>query len=588
MIPSDEIATLPARVFLTAVLAFLSAIARPATPLTAQIITEFNVKIPTRDGISLSADIYRPAGPERVPVVLIRTPYTKSTLDYASQGHWWAEQGYAFVVQDVRGRGDSGGVFYPLINEAVDGFDTLSWVGGQSWSSGRVGMLGTSYRGWTQVYAAGMHSPYLKAIIPMVTPPDPDRNFPITFGVPYLVSLPWLAMIDGHTLQDLSSVDMDGVYRTLPIASLARKMGRDLPAWDDWIAHPTHDAYWQQQSYQQKLIESAVPALHISGWYDTVQVGTTENFINITQRATDPQVRQQQHLLIGPWAHAVNAGRKLGKVDFGPESVIDLRGLQLRWFDRWLKQVNNGIDHESPVRIFIMGANRWADEKEWPIARTQYVKFYLHSKGHAPSSRGDGRLTTKSPAAEPPDHYNYDPTDPFPFLGDIADNNASWPGPDDYSAAEERPDVLVYTTEAFAEPTLVCGPLRVKLFASSSARDTDWTARVLDVSPDKSAAQLNHGIIRARFRKGNDQEALLEPGKVYDYDIDAWSTCMELQRGHSLRLEISSSAFPLFDRNLNTGGKLGTEAVPLIAHQAIFHDRERASYLLLPVVPPAR
>jgi putative CocE/NonD family hydrolase len=561
------------------------------------VVREFNVRVPMRDGVTLSADIYRPATSDRVPVVLVRTPYTKSTAvyadmkittDYAELGRWWVDQGYAFVVQDVRGRGDSAGIFYPLVNEAADGFDTLAWIGGQPWSSGRVGMIGGSYLGWTQVYTAGQRSPFLKAIIPTVTPPDPDRNLPVRFGVVTLPLAPWLASVDGHTQQDLSPVDIDAVYRSLPLITLDTRMGRNLPVWREWVSHPTHDAYWRAQSYQEKLLKAKVPALHVSGWYDIVQVGTTENFINLSEQASDPQIRRQQHLLIGPWAHMINAGRQLGAIDFGPDAVIDFRNVQLRWFDHWLKGIDNGVDREPRVRLYIMGANHWVDENEWPIARTTYVKYYLHGKGRANSRWGDGQLSRIAPVAESADHFRYDPTDPAPFLGHLTDftDRNQWPLPDDYRDVEARPDVLVYTSAPMTEPTLVCGPLRVKLFAASSAVDTDWTARVLDVWRDGFAERLNDGIVRGRFRLGNDKEVLLKPGETYAYDIDVWSTCVELQKSHRVRLEISSSAFPMFDRNLNTGATLGMETGGVVAEQTVLHDRKYASYLLLPIVPP--
>ena len=554
-------------------------------------VREFNVRVPMRDGVILSADIYRPSAPEKVPVVLIRTPYTKSTMKYAELGVWWADHGYAFVVQDVRGRGDSAGAFYPLVNEAVDGFDTLAWIGAQTWSNGNVGMMGSSYLGWTQLYAAGERSPFLKAIIPAVAPPDPDRNFPKSNGVLMLEGIEWLSLIDGHTNQDRSPVDLDAVFRGLPLATLDARLGRNLPAWRDWVNHATHDEYWKGQSYEGKLANAQIPILLIDGWYDPVLPGATRNFINLSGATSDPQTLLQQHLLIGPWPHAINLYRQLGAIDFGPAALIDLPALQLRWFDHWLKGINNGVDKEARVHIFALGINRWFDESEWPIARTVYRKYFLHSGGHANSRLGDGQLSPTEPSKELPDHFRYDPSDPVPFLHvlSVTNREAQDPeasGPDDYRDVETRPDVLVYTSAPFDEPTMICGPLRVNLYAATNARDTDWTARVLDVHPDGFAQQLNQGIVRGRFRQGDEKEILLTPGETYDYDIDALSTCDELQKGHKVRLEVSSSAFPWFDRNLNTGGKLGVESRGIIAEQTVVHNRLHASYVLLPIVPP--
>jgi putative CocE/NonD family hydrolase len=346
------------------------------------------------------------------------------------------------------------------------------------------------------------------------------------------------------------------------------------------------DDYWRRQGYQEKLLEANVPMLHVSGWYDDVLVGTIENYVNLTTRAKETQERRRQWLLIGPWGHAVNAGTRLGNIDFGPEAVVDLDALQIRWFDHWLNGVANGIEKEPPVRIFVMGENVWRTENEWPLARTQYVKYYLHSSGRANSLFGNGTLTTTVPGDEKADTYRYDPADPVPFITEP--NFHQIGGPDDYRPVERRDDVLVYTGPVVEEPLEICGPLRVKLYASSSARDTDWTAKILDVHPGGYAQRLNDGIVRARFRRSIEKEDLLTPGQTEEYDIDCWSTCVRLDRGHRLRVEISSSAFPKFDRNLNTGGPIGKEAKGMTADQVVYHDRIRPSYVLIPIVPPVQ
>jgi hypothetical protein len=540
-----------------------------------------------RDGVKLATDIYRPDGPGRYPVVLVRTPYLKGTTSsYAEDGLWWAEHGYAYVIQDVRGRGDSDGVFYPIVNEANDGYDTQTWVGQQPWSTGRIGTLGSSYLGWTQVYTAGLNNPYLKAMIPTVVPADPFRDIPYAHGVLWVTMIDWLAYLDGHTLQDISGIE-DATLKTLPLSDLDRRVGRSLPAWRDWVAHPTLDGYWKAQSYQENYLSSRIPGLHVTGWYDDVLVGTLENFVNLTTRAADPTTRKQQWLLIGPWGHRINQTRKLGAIDFGSDSLIDFRGIEARWFDHWLKGADNGVDREPHVRIFIMGANYWRDENEWPIARTTYVKYFLHSKGKANSVRGDGVLSSAGPSArEAPDRYTYDPADPVPFLTSPGFSQSG--GPDDYQQVEHRQDVLVYTAAPFTAPTEICGPLRVTLAAASSARDTDWVAKILDVHPDGFAQRLNDGVVRARFRHSDTHEEFLTPGKVETYEIDAWATCIEMEAGHRLRLEISSSAFPKFAPNTNTGGVAANETRSLPAEQTVFHDTTRTSYLSLPIVPARR
>ena len=331
------------------------------------------------------------------------------------------------------------------------------------------------------------------------------------------------------------------------------------------------------------MLKAKVPILHISGWYDDVLVGTTENFINMATGALDPEVRDRQHLLIGPWGHDTNAGTTLGDIDFGTAAVIDLDRVKERWFDRWLKGEDNGVDSEPPVRIFVMGENRWRNENEWPLERTKFVRYYLHSKGRANSRFGDGRLGTMAPSDGPPDRYRYDPADPAPFITDP--HYSQLGGSDDYRAIERRDDILVYTGPELTEPLEVCGPLRVKLFAASSTRDIDWTAKVLDVHPSGYAQRLNDGIVRARFRNTMEREEPLEPGKIEEYDIDCWSTCVVLLQGHRLRLEISSSAFPKFDRNMNTGGPIGKEAEGVVAEQSVYHDEEHPSHVVIPVIP---
>jgi len=546
---------------------------------TSRITMEYDVRVPMRDGISLSADVYRPATPERVPIILLRTPYDNGVAGQVAAGKLWASRGYAYVVQDVRGRGESDGTFYPLVTEADDGSDTIEWLARQPWSNGRVGMMGGSYLGWVQMYAAIRKPSALKALIPSVTPPDPDRNFPNQFGAYGPATLSWLAAISGKTMQDISQHDLRGAYSHLPLYEADRLLGRTLTAWRDWLDHPTRDSYWEAQSFQAALKDVAIPMFHISGWYDDVLVGTTENYA-ITRH------QPGQFLMIGPWGHRINQGRKLGPIDFGPNAVVNLDSLNHRWFDRWLKEIRNGAEDDARVRVFVMGENRWRDENEWPLARTRYVRFYLSSRGKANSSRGDGRLDSLPPGDSPPDRFRADPMNPYPFVTDDAFSQIG--GPDDYREVQKRADALIYTTAPLTAPMEVCGPLRVTLFAASSARDTDWATKVLAVRPDGFALRLNDGIVRARFRNGRDREVFLEPGAIERYEIDNWSTCITLKSGWRLRLEVASHAFPKFDRNMQTGGPIGKEASGLIADQTVYHDRERGSYLMVPVTGPRR
>jgi putative CocE/NonD family hydrolase len=286
---------------------------------------------------------------------------------------------------------------------------------------------------------------------------------------------------------------------------------------------------------------------------------------------------------MGPWPHAINSASKLGEVDFGSTAVIDLNGYWLRWFDYWLKGIDNGIMNEPAVRIFVMGENRWTDEKEWPIARTQWVNYYLHSQGRANSLFGDGALSTAKPVSEPADKYTYDPSRAVPFI--TSPSFAQIGGPDDYRSIERRDDVLVYTSEPMVGDVQICGPIRARLHAASSARDTDFMAKLIDVWPDGTAQRLTDGMVRARFREGMEQPKLIEPGRIYAYDIDLWNTCQMFKTGHRVRVEIASSAFPKYDRNPNTGEALGKTTRVDVAQQTIYHDREHPSHIMLPIVP---
>ncbi len=544
---------------------------------------EFDTRITMRDGVQLSADVYRPDREGKFPVILVRTPYDNGTAPNLQAGKRWAARGYVYVVQDVRGRGDSDGTFYPLRHEAHDGFDTIAWLAAQPWSSGKVGMLGGSYLGWVQLYAAAEKPPGLAALIPAVTPTDPDKSWPMQFGAISPATISWLANLAGHTSQDLSELDLWGAYAHRPLRGADRYLGRSIRAWQDWLDHPARDAYWDQLAYQSRILDSRIPMLHVSGWYDDVLLGTLQNFANLTGPRAAPEVRRGQRLLIGPWGHRVTAGTKVGDVDFGPSSLIDYEGVQARWFDRWLKGIDNGVDRDAPVRIFVMGENRWRDEAEWPLARTKWTRFYLHSGGRANSRFGDGRLDTLPPAAEPPDRFTYDPANPVPLITDAHFSQVG--GPDDYQTIERRDDVLVYTTAPFDRPTEICGPLSATIHASTSARDTDWFTKILVVFPDGVARRLNDGAVRARFARNPRQAALIPPGKVESFTIDNWGTCILLRAGERLRLEVSSSSFPKFDPNLNTGESIADGTSGVVANQTVYHDRTRPSYVLLPIVP---
>ncbi|HWL86018.1 MAG TPA: CocE/NonD family hydrolase [Polyangiaceae bacterium] len=540
---------------------------------------DFNQRVKMRDGVELSVDVYRPAAAGKYPVILLRTPYTKVEL---TSPRYFASRGYVFVAMDVRGRGDSDGKFVPYFNEGRDGYDSIAWAAQAPWSNGKVGTFGGSYSGRVQWLAALEQPPQLASMVAMVTPSDPFVEWPT--GLPLPPDISWYHLVSGHVNQNEKAVDWDAVMKHLPLLTMDEAAGRSLPAWRDEIEHAQLDAFWEPLRYQTHYDKVQAPVLHISGWYDDEQIGTPLNFAGMVSKGPEA-LRAKQKLLMGPWPHRVTATpTKIGDVDFGPAAAIDFNGYVLRWFDATLKGIDNGIWNEPPMRIFRMGENVWTDEKEWPMARTQWEKYFLHSKGRANSRMGDGVLATAPPAAEPADKYSYDPADPSTFISEAT--FAQIGGPDDYRAVERRDDVLVYTTEAMTADRAVCGPIQMNLWAISSAKDTDFTAKLLDVWPNGFAQRLIDGMVRARFREGMDKPKLIEPGRAYAYTIDMWNTCQTFKKGHAIRVEISSSAFPKYDRNPNTGEPLGKGTRTLVAEQQVLHDKDHPSYVLLPVIPP--
>jgi putative CocE/NonD family hydrolase len=546
------------------------------------MIAHYNVRVPMRDGVTLAADIFRPEETRRgarVPVILVRTPYNKNNKNYFEPARYFAERGYAYVTMDVRGRGDSDGEFVPYRNEGVDGYDAVEWCAAQAWSTGNVGTLGASYLGRIQWLTALHQPPHLKTMIVIVTPSDPFVEDPT--GVPGLQHLCWLYLVNGRLRQPMEEIHWDPIYEHLPLTTMDERAGLDLPQWREELQHQTLDEYWRALCYQDQFEKINLPVLHISGWYDDEQIGTPRNFIGMTTRGATEFARANQKLLMGPWGHAVNTTQKLGEVDFGADALIDLRGYELRWFDAWLKNQDDGITREPAARIFVMGENKWRDENEFPPARAQYTNFYLHSGGNANSRYGDGTLSTEMPRAEKADAYVYDPARPTPYITEATSSQIG--GPDDYTAIQQRGDVLVYVTAPLAHDVEVIGPVRVTLYAASSARDTDFTALLFDAHPTGFRQRLCDGIVRARYRDGMQNASLIEPDKIYKYEIDVWYTAHVFFAGHRIGLQIASAAFPKYARNLNTGGDLASETEMLQAAQTIYHDAEHPSALVLPV-----
>lgn len=540
--------------------------------------TDFDIRVKMRDGVELSADIYRPDAEGKFPVILNRTPYTKPGSFRSAR--YFVERGYVFVAMDVRGRGDSDGKFVPYRNDGPDGYDAVEWCAVQPWSTGKVATIGGSYNGRIQWLTAVLQPPHLTTMIVLVTPADTYVEWPTGTQLPVMIS--WHHFTAGHVSQSLDAVDWTKIQRHLPLYTMDEAVGRPSRNWKEDLDHPLLDDYWEAIRYQNKFDRVKVPVLHISGWYDDEQISTPLNFIGMTTRGP-LDVRNKQKLLMGPWPHAVNSTSKLADVDFGPNATIDLNGYWLRWLDYWLKDQDTGIMSEPPVRVFVMGENKWTEEKEWPIGRTRWTKYYLHSRGRANSLYGDGALSETPPAGEPSDSYTSDPENPVPFITEPS--FAQIGSAEDYRPVERRDDVLVYTSEPLAEDLTICGPIKVELYASSSAKDTDFMGMLIDVWPEGYAQRLIDGMVRARYRDGMDKASLIEPGKIYAYTLDLWNTCQTFKKGHRVRLQIASSAFPKYDRNPQTGDNLARATKLQKADQRIYHDKNHPSHIVLPVVP---
>jgi len=571
---------------------------------TFRVRVERNVKIPMRDGVSLSTLVFRPIRPGRYPVILIRTPYKKemNTLD----ARFYATRGYAVAVQDVRGRFGSPGVWEPFANEAADGHDAVEWLAKQPWSTGKVGMVGGSYVGWVQWWAASERPPHLVTIIPNVSPPDPFYNIPYEYGVFYLLGAIWWAEI----LETRATGSLDGVafhkigdrrygeeLKHLPVIDLDVKLlGKKNAYWRKWIAHPTNDAYWKRSSFSHKLGRVKIPVFHQSGWFDGDGIGSKLNYAQMRKHR-----HRYQKLVLGPWGHTDRATRRHGGRDFGPRALMDLQRQYLRWFDRWLKGVKNGIDTEPLVEIFVMGTNAWLRGKTYPLAGTKMEKWYLASGGKANTTGGDGVLSPKRPAPRAkPDRYVYDPGDPTPdpryWMPPKRKKGQVLSGEKLKTAAEKhhakvtatRKDILVYTSAPFAKRYTFAGPLSAVIYAATTAKDTDWFVRLSEVDAKGKIFTLVQGKIRARFRRSMSRPTLLKKNRVYKYKLDLWQTGITIAKGARLRVEVASAAFPFFSRNLNTGGHNETETKFVKATQTIHHSRRYPSHILLPAIPTAR
>jgi len=556
-----------------------------------EVTVERGVAAKLRDGVTLRADIYRPKADGKFPVLLVRTPYDKTgEMNFGLRA---AARGYVVIAQDVRGRFTSEGEWYPFKNESLDGYDTVEWAAALPYSNGKVGMFGGSYVGATQYLAAIAKPPHLAGICPTVTASNYHDGWTYQGGAfEQWFNESWTSGLALDTMRRRSEKGMNPLEgsKVLPLVSYpvleAPSSAGIATYFTDWLAHPHYDNYWKQISIEDHYADIQVPIYGIGAWYDIFLGGTLRNYVRLKKEAGTEAARKGQRLEVTVGGHA-GGGRKIGAVDFGEKLEADGDGRMLDWYDWLLKGDANGVDKEKPVRIFVMGRNEWRDEDDWPLARAKNTRYYLHSASAANGLGGNGTLNTTAPAEEKADQYVYDPSDAAPTIGGplCCQRLPTGVGPEDQRPAEQRPDVLVYTTAAFAKDTEVTGPVSLDLYASTSAVDTDFTGKLVDVWPNGFAQNLTEGILRLRYRNSQEKPELANPGETYHITVDLWATSNVFLAGHKLRLEVSSSNFPRFDRNLNTGEEQARATRMVKATSIVFHDKAHPSALILPIVP---
>jgi len=558
-----------------------------------EVTLERGLAMKTRDGVTLRANVCRPKADGKFPVLLTRTPYDKEgATDFCLKG---AARGYIVVAQDVRGRYSSEGDWYPFKYESQDGYDTVEWAAGLPYASGKVGMFGGSYVGATQYLAAIAQPPHLAAICPNYTASNYHDGWTYQGGAfEQWFNESWTTILASNTISRLAAT-ATSAYRgaqKLPLSSypvLEMPSAAALaPYFADWLAHPNYDDYWKQWSIEDNYSQIQVPVFSLGAWYDIFLGGTLANYKRLKKEAGTEAARHEQRLMVYVGGHAGGwSSRKVGAVDFGDKLPFDVGEVTLRWYDHLLKGVANGVDQEKPVKIFVMGKNDWREEEDFPLERAKVTQYYLHSANAANSLRGDGTLSTTVPAEEKPDQYVYDPNNAVPSIGGPLCCGAlpTGIGPEDQRPAEARDDVLVFTTPALTKSTEVTGPILLDLYVSSSAVDTDFTGKLVDVWPDGFAQNLTEGILRLRYRNSQEKPEFANPGNVYHIHVNLWATSNVFLAGHKLRLEVSSSNFPRFDRNLNTGEDQGRGTYMVRATNVIYHDQSRPSALILPIVP---
>ena len=608
--------------------------ASPSSPASAQyampsskheVRLQRSAQVPMRDGVRLSTDLYFPEGAgDKLPTVLIRTPYDKNAYRRRtdSVASLFAGRGHVVAVQDKRGRYESEGRFLVYGGDAEDGYDTVDWLAAQPWSNGRVGTYGCSSPGDYQMFQATLRNPHHAAMIPQATggavgsaggryryfglinggavelalgfgwfrgsgnkiyyapPPEMDRG-------------EWLASDDAQYFDpapDLPDIDHAEIWPSLPIADMMSK-GRTPPTdWQRVVSTPLTDPWWDQFHYLTDEDHFDVPALFINSWYDYGVAETLYEFNLLQRNSETARARDSQFVIISPTTHCgserTTEHTVVGERDLG-DPRKDFWRIYVDWFDHWLGGADNGITSMPKVQYYLMGKNEWRSASRWPLPDTQFDRYYLHSDGRANSRFGTGTLSNAMPGDEPPDRFTYDPGTPVPSRGGnfcCSGTPDAQGGSFDQREVETRQDVLVYTTLPLDEGVEVTGPIEATLYVSSSARDTDFIVKLVDVYPDGTAYNVQEGILRARYREGFDRKVWMRPDEIYPVRVDMHATSNYFGPGHRIRVEVSSSSFPRFDRNLNTGGNNFDETEWVVAHNTIHHAGEHSSYVVLPIV----
>jgi len=560
-----------------------------------EIRIERHQAVKMRDGVILYADVYLPSKPGRYPTIITRTPYGVQRDGVHATMIRFAQQGYAVVVQDVRGRYESEGKWEPFRDEANDGYDTIEWAAAQPFSNGKVATQGGSYLGHNQWAAASQAPPHLVAAFPSLASTNIYANW-LTMGGAYRLSfnygwgvvrmpnrimLPQYWHTEAYTPEELK---YDNILRHLPLKDGDLKSaGSTVQHYRDWIEHESYDDYWKSISDEERFDKIKVPTYNSGGWFDIFVMGTINGYVGMRNKGATPEARKGARLIIGPWGHGPS--KTFGGVDFTDAALLSQFDLELRFYDYHLKGIKNGLEKEKPVKLFYMGANQWREEDDWPIPGTSFTPIYLNAEGPANSVRGKGTLTFDKPATAGTSTYRYDPQQPVPTTG--GNNCCGSPtlsGPRDQRPLEQREDVLVYTSDFLTKSITIAGPVKMKLQAATDGLDTDWMIKLVDVQPNGYAMPVSEGILRARFREGLDKPKLLEPNQVYEYEIELTGTANVFKPGHRIRIDITSSNFPQFDRNPNTGEPLGSSTTTRIANQTIHLGGPKPSHLILPVV----